>query len=630
MRITINILVLMIVPFYIFAENVKSITIFGDKITEKEAQKQANIVILTSDEIKRINPKDTLDLLNKIPGVDLKSYDNKHVTVNIGGFVGDKAGLNNVIMVNGRRITNPDMANPDLTTIPVDSIERIEVYLGGNSVLFGDRATGGAINIVTKKPTKNSLKVKVSGGSYGLYDTYAEGVLASENYAFLLSGNKFGTQGYRDNSELYTGTINGEFSYFTDKLEITINGSYTDSKYGLPGDLTLNEIAQYGRKHTKYPNDGGHDFEWNTGLKISYDTIKYGKIILDGSYKERYRNYEFWGNNKDNLTSELLSAKYELTTKSNLLQNIFQIGFEYENYDSKLISSFSNSKLEREIKSYFVYDKINWKNLFAEIGYRSAELDDDYISSNKSKSMDADAYTIAVGYNLNNYTNIYIRADKSFRFPTTDEINEYSGLNTQITEQETYTYEIGLKTSLNNYFGSLSAMKQKSNNEIFTNPDAKWWMGEPANSNFDTEKDIVKLDAGYDNKKLLLKASYNYIDSKLTEKGYEDKTVPLVSKHNIKATAGYRFSNGLGLYYDIRYYSSFYKGNDYKNIDAKMGGYAVSDFKIDFVKKNYELFLKVNNLFDKEYYDYVYYSAFGSGYYPSPTRNFLAGATVKF
>ncbi|MGC8767711.1 TonB-dependent receptor [Calditerrivibrio sp.] len=621
--------ILLLQPFYIFADDMKTITVFGDKITETFSQNQANITILTYEDIQKLKPLDTYDLLEKINGLNIKSYDKKNVTINIGGFVGDKAGLNNVIMVNGRRITNPDMSNPDLTLVPVDMIERVEVYLGSNSVLFGDRATGGVINIITKKPVKNSFKVKTSGGSYGLYDAYAEGVMAKENYSFLLSGNKFGTQGYRDNSELYSGTINTEFSYFTDKLEITLNGLYTDSKYGFPGYLTLGDIYKYGRKYTKTPDYGGHDYESLIGLKLSYDTGRFGKFSIDSFYKDRNRDYDFWGKTEDELETFSTNLKYELTIDKNHYKNRLITGIDFEEHDLSKVS-FSNDDLKRSTSSLYIFDQIDIYKLYINVGVRYSKLNDDYTSKKLSKDMSATAYTTTLGFNIDKNQSIYLKYDKSFRFPTTDEINEWSGLNTKITKQESINYEMGYKWNKQSYFLSTSAYKQTSDNEIFTNPDWNWFSTDPANINLNTRKYIFNLNGGYDDKKLLLKGSYNYIDSEITEKAYYGKTAPLVSKHNLKGSVGYRFNNGIGLFYDIRYYSSYYKGNDYKNVDGKMGGYAVSDAKIDFVRKNYELFLKINNILDKKYYDYVYYSSFGNGYYPSINRNIYAGGSIKF
>lgn len=53
----------------------------------------------------------------------------------------------------------------NLEDIPSDIIDRIEIVRGGGSVLYGSEASGGVINIITKKNVGNNIKV--SAGNYG-------------------------------------------------------------------------------------------------------------------------------------------------------------------------------------------------------------------------------------------------------------------------------------------------------------------------------------------------------------------------------------------------------------------------------------------------------------------------------
>ncbi len=55
--------------------------------------------------------------------------------------------------------------------MPVNTIERIEIVRGPGSVLYGDAAIGGVINIITKKGKgKPVFNASVLAGSYGLHN----------------------------------------------------------------------------------------------------------------------------------------------------------------------------------------------------------------------------------------------------------------------------------------------------------------------------------------------------------------------------------------------------------------------------------------------------------------------------
>ena len=86
----------------------------------------------------------------KAPGVQLQTLyggvGGAGTSVDLRGF-GAFATANTLLLINGRRVNDIDLQGVDFSTIPRDSIERIEITKGNSgAVLYGDNAMGGVIN----------------------------------------------------------------------------------------------------------------------------------------------------------------------------------------------------------------------------------------------------------------------------------------------------------------------------------------------------------------------------------------------------------------------------------------------------------------------------------------------------
>src|SRR5262249_5756351 len=110
--------------------------------------------VITAQDIAHSPSNNLPDILAQVPGLQLTTLFGSPVngvktSVDLRGF-GAFATANTLILINGRRLNDIDMAQVDLSTIPLTSIERIEITRGNSgAVLYGDNAIGGVINIVT-------------------------------------------------------------------------------------------------------------------------------------------------------------------------------------------------------------------------------------------------------------------------------------------------------------------------------------------------------------------------------------------------------------------------------------------------------------------------------------------------
>ena len=125
------------------------------------------------------------DILSREVGVQvqhlLSSTNGSRDGVDLRGF-GAFAQSNVLILVNGRRYQDFDLQGFDFSSIPLNSIERIEITRGNSStVLYGDGAIGGSINIVLKKGSSPDAqnRVEALAGSFQYWEGRASAVVTS-------------------------------------------------------------------------------------------------------------------------------------------------------------------------------------------------------------------------------------------------------------------------------------------------------------------------------------------------------------------------------------------------------------------------------------------------------------------
>lgn len=100
-----------------------------------------------------------------------------------------------VVMINGTPINW--RTNYNLENIPTSAVERVEVVRGGGAVLYGSQATGGVINIITKKTLPNEVKIGLGNKGRQEYAVTANAGDLSIAYTY----NKWGKLGYVSSSD---------------------------------------------------------------------------------------------------------------------------------------------------------------------------------------------------------------------------------------------------------------------------------------------------------------------------------------------------------------------------------------------------------------------------------------------
>lgn len=183
-------------PAFAQQGKVEKIEVTGTNIKRVDTETAAPIQIITADEIKRSGKQTVTELLRELPinaagGLtELSgsgSFSAGAATASLRGL-GSTATL---VLLNGRRIAPYGLADPNfgqsgvvnLNSIPLNTIERIEILKDGASAIYGSEAIAGVINIILKKDYRgaqldvsafrnfdNVWKNQTISGSFGIGD----------------------------------------------------------------------------------------------------------------------------------------------------------------------------------------------------------------------------------------------------------------------------------------------------------------------------------------------------------------------------------------------------------------------------------------------------------------------------
>ena len=189
----------------------------------------------------------------------------------------------------------------DFSSIPLNSIERVEITRGNSgTVLYGDGAIGGVINIVTKTAPSSPLIGRVDGavGSYGFQEGRMSASRSSGPWSTSVYGNVATSSGYRQNSELRQQNVIGNLNYkslgWSGYLNIAADSQRQNLPAGLPNLPLVYPITLDNPRASVTPFDWAHkqDFNITTGFTHSLDSG--AELIVDGGVRRKFQQSLFY------------------------------------------------------------------------------------------------------------------------------------------------------------------------------------------------------------------------------------------------------------------------------------------------------------------------------------------------
>ena len=666
-------------PPFIAAQPSDAVVIEATRFPEAARTLPASVTVLTAEDIAASPARTLPELLSQQAGITMLDFFGNNAagtSVDLRGF-GVTGGQNTLILVDGRRITDIDLTSVQWSAIPLASIERVEIMRGTGAVLYGDGASAGVINIVTRSPLREGASAEAWGrvGTFSTREGQIYGSAASGSFGANASLYGFSSDGYRatNRNEQQNNTVNLRWGIGATRLELRLATDSQDLR--LPGarrvqpSIGLDEYSSDPRGAQTPLDFASRDGE-RAGLTLSR---RWGEtdlsVGLDWRRKDQRSYFDQSGfpiSRADVMDVTSLTPRMRIPFTTGAIAHRLTVGIDWHDwgYDSRrsdrpenINRPINRVRLDQETRALYAQDSIELSPATRLLlGWREERVRFDATDTvdagapgfffntaapSVSQKQSANAWEVGLRHTLSPAWSLYGRVGQAFRFVNVDEIYETDAFfNAQfqiLNPQRSRTYEAGAEWRNNLLSLRGSAFRTDVKAEIHLDP----FTTGVGNTNLPpSRRQGVELEAKWDaTRALRIAAAYTYTDAKFLEGvlagspfaigtglSVAGKRVPLVPEHKLNGSFAWDMTARTRLSGTLAYVSSQFMDNDEPNtLGTRIPSYGFGDLKLAHGFACGRIALAINNVFDSHYYTYAVRSAFFAdryAVYPLPGRTF--------
>ncbi|WP_282135125.1 TonB-dependent receptor domain-containing protein [Seonamhaeicola maritimus] len=662
------------------------VIINSNHIAKKLKNATASINIISSQDIERSNNININTVLNKTPGVFMQSgaLNTNRITIrgigsrNLFGTSKIRAYFKDIPLTNGSGETN-------IEDFELGTISRLEIIKGAVSSVYG-AGLGGTINLIPEQGffSNQQINNQLTIGSFGLIKNLSSLNLSSEKSSLKAVYSSTQSDGYRDNNEYKRQTFTLNSSHFIgDKDELSFLASFVDLKAFIPS--SLNETNYLNNpKSAAFTWDQAKGFEesergvFGLSWKHDYSTKFKQSTSIFTSFRKGYEPRPFNILSEKTIAFGIRSRLIGQTKMFNKPLNwtlggeLFKDTYKYTTYEN-LYQDFppETGSVKGNRLSDFK-EKRNYYNAFFETNYNissktilsiglnlnetSYTLKDRFpvSESNPDQSGDFKFKTIlspkfGVSHELVKNINAFSSLSHGFSPISLEETLLPDGqINTSLKPETGWNFEFGTRGSIiqNKLQFNVSIYRLNIKNLLVSRRiEQDQYIGINAGK---TQHDGIEMGLDYQlisNKSFHVSTVVNYSINDYKFKTFIDESNDY-SGNDLTGVPSQIFNGIIDFYSSIGIYGNInfqHVGEmpitDRNNLYSD--SYSLTNLKIGFKRNlfsrlNYNLFLGLNNIFDKHYASQILINASGFGgnapryYYPGNPVNYYTGINLDY
>jgi iron complex outermembrane receptor protein len=160
-----------------------------------------------------------VDFLNRDSSIDLRQRGGNNIQTDVS-VRGSTFGQT-LVLLNGLRLNDVQSGHHNMdVSVPIESLDRVEVLKGAGSTLYGSDAVGGVVNFITKTPEASEFRIRGAVGSFGTNQERVSGTLVRDSFTQQLSFYRDFSTGFIPNRD-YRNLALSSSTYFRTRAGTT-------------------------------------------------------------------------------------------------------------------------------------------------------------------------------------------------------------------------------------------------------------------------------------------------------------------------------------------------------------------------------------------------------------------------
>jgi vitamin B12 transporter len=597
------------------------IIVTASRLETTQADVGSSVSVVTQEELQEGKYPTVVEALRKVPGLDIVRSGGPGG--NAAAFIRGADSSQTQVLLDGIELNNPASPNRgfNLTTLTLENVDRIEIIRGPQSMIYGSDAIGGVINIISKQAKKGvHMSAMTEAGSYSSF-------------------NNVGTLSYGSDAIDFTGGVTQQDVGNISSAGANYGNFEHDAFHNtsLSGRLALRPsdsvdtafITRYGRSNAGLDNFGGYGGDDPNRHYNNEEFFNRGQIearFLDNTLTTKawtdYTDHGLYDNNDP----DQMSAEY---LRSNYIGNMLDAGTSVTWAPKKYFSSVLGYEYEKERASSYYYSDGSYGPYENVFDWRSANTNSVFFETKTSYEEkvfldagvrydrqsifgDRTTFRVAPAWYVTESTKLRGSVGTGFKAPSLVQL--YSPYGNPDLQAETSTgWDIGVDQQIvrDRLAAEVTFFDNDYDDLITFNPST--FVLENINSAY-TQGVEVALTTTL-SETVSLRSAYTYTES---EDRDTDESLLRRPRNKGSITTTYQPTDRVTSQVEWRVYGKRFD-NDfsaYPPVRTTLAGYGLVNLAISYkANETFEIFTRVDNIFDQEYEEVLGYGTMGCAAY---------------